>query len=103
MENVKKAGLEGVYVVVPVGVEGLGEWVKKEGKERLGKGDVDSVVTVFCLCSVSQPRRMIMELYEYLKEGGNWIVYEHVVTKEKGFIAWYQGECSMSGKQRGQC
>jgi SAM-dependent methyltransferase len=93
-ERVKQAGLEDIYVLVPVGVEDLGDWVKEEmeGETGLGKGDVDSVVTVFCLCSVSQPEAMIGELYGYLKEGGNWIVFEHVVTKEKGFIAWYQGK-----------
>jgi cyclopropane fatty-acyl-phospholipid synthase-like methyltransferase len=103
-ERVREAGLEGVYVVVPVGVEELGEWVKKEGEGKggLGKGDVDSVVTVFCLCSVSQPKRMIGELCGYLKDGGNWIVFEHVVTKEKGFIAWYQGESSIV-REWGEC
>jgi SAM-dependent methyltransferase len=99
-EKIKDAGLEGVYVVVPVGVEELGSWVEKEGKgmgrKELGKGSVDSVVTVFCLCSVPEPKRMIRELYGYLREGGNWIVHEHVVTKEKGFLAWYQGEYSLT-------
>ena len=94
-ERIKQAGLEDVYIIVPVGVEELEDWVEREGKAELGKGDVDSVVTLFCLCSVSQPKRMIGELYGYLKEGGNWIVFEHVITKEKGPIAWYQGEYSV--------
>ncbi|KAE9378372.1 S-adenosyl-L-methionine-dependent methyltransferase [Stipitochalara longipes BDJ] len=89
-EKIIALGLEDVYTIVPVGVEELGEWVKKEGKGVLGQGDVDSVVTVFCLCSVPQPKRMIGDLYGYLKEGGNWIVYEHVLTKQKGSVAWYQ-------------
>jgi SAM-dependent methyltransferase len=99
-ERIKEAGLEGVYVVVPVGVEDIEAWVEKEGEMLLGKGSVDSVVTVFCLCSVPEPKRMIGELYGYLKEGGNWIVYEHVVTKEKGLVARYQGEFSSSTMSR---
>ena len=94
-ERIKEAGLEGVYVIAPVGVEDLGNW-KGAGKGELGKGEVDSVVTVFCLCSVPQPKRMIGHLYGYLKEGGNWIVYEHVVTREGGLIALYQGEFLLS-------
>lgn len=98
-QNVKKAGLEDIYVIVPVGVEGLAAWVKKEGGD-LGAGDVDSVVTVFCLCSVPEPERMIGELYGYLNEGGIWIVHEHVKTKEKGFIAWYQGKSILSHEKK---
>jgi len=94
-EKIVAAGLEELYIIVPVGVEELGDWIQMEGKGNLGKGSVDSVVTVFCLCSVPQPKRMIVDLYGYLKEGGNWIVYEHVKAKEKGFVAWYQGELSL--------
>ncbi|KAL2071725.1 hypothetical protein VTL71DRAFT_12960 [Oculimacula yallundae] len=71
-ERVKEAGLEGVYEIVGVGVEDLGE--------RVRVGEVDSVVTIQCLCSVPEPKKMIGELYGYLKEGGGWIVYEHVVV-----------------------
>lgn len=35
---------------------------------------------------------MISSLYEYLKPGGQWIVYEHVVTHVGGFVALYQRE-----------
>jgi tRNA A58 N-methylase Trm61 len=78
--------LEDIYVICPVGVEDLGEkWV--------GKGEVDSVVTIQCLCSVPEPKRMIGELYSYLKDGGEWIVYEHVITHVGGFIGAYQGRC----------
>ncbi|KAN0108741.1 S-adenosyl-L-methionine-dependent methyltransferase [Hyaloscypha variabilis] len=92
-EKIAATGLQDIYVIVPVGVEDLEQWAKKEGKGNLGKGSVDSVVTVFCLCSVPQPKRMIKDLYGYLKEGGNWIVYEHVIQKENRFLVWYQGKC----------
>lgn len=84
--RIKEAGLSDIFVIVPVGVEELGEkWV--------GNGSVDSVVTVQCLCSIPQPQEMINALYGYVKEGGQWIVYEHVVTHQGGLIALYQGEC----------
>jgi hypothetical protein len=40
---------------------------------------------------VPAPERLVRELYGYLKPGGVWIVYEHVKTKETGWIEWYQG------------
>ncbi|KAG0645165.1 hypothetical protein D0Z07_9286 [Hyphodiscus hymeniophilus] len=81
--RVKEAGLSDIYEIVPVGVEELGEtWV--------GMGEVDSIVTIQCLCSVPKPKEMINALYGYVKEGGQWIVYEHVVTHHGRFIAAYQ-------------
>ena len=87
--RVKEAGLSDVFVIVPVGVEELGEmWV--------GKGEVDTIVTIQCLCSVPKPREMINAVYGYLREGGRWIVYEHVITHQGGLIAAYQGEWQSS-------
>jgi SAM-dependent methyltransferase len=87
MQNIKENGLEDIYVLVPVGVEDLGEkWVKM--------GEVDTVVTIQCLCSVDEPQKMIRELYGYLKDGGCWIAYEHVKTfpHQGATIKFYQGE-----------
>jgi SAM-dependent methyltransferase len=86
-ERIKRAGLDGKYEIVPVGVEDLGsDWVSKKS--------VDTVITVHCLCSVPEPKRMIRELYEYLKIGGRWIVYEHVVVygHQGSFMRKYQGK-----------
>ena len=84
-ERARQAGLEGKYVIVPVGIEDLGErWVKR--------GEVDSVVTVLCLCSIPRPAFMIGELYRYVKEGGFWILYEHVKVKEGRWVGYYAGE-----------
>lgn len=48
-ERISEAGLEGIYEIVPVGVEGLGEkWVRR--------GEVDAVVTIQ-VCVFSFPRR----------------------------------------------
>jgi SAM-dependent methyltransferase len=87
-KRIKDSGLSDIYVIVPVGIEELGEkWVAQE--------DVDTVVTIQCLCSIPRPQEMIDAISKYLKEGGQWIIYEHVVTKQGGFIGAYQGEwCS---------
>jgi SAM-dependent methyltransferase len=82
-ERIVQAGLQDKYVIVPVGIEDLGEeWVKK--------GSVDSVITVLCLCSIPTPEYMISQLYQYIKKGGIWIIYEHVKTKEGVFMTAYQ-------------
>ncbi|KAH7350733.1 S-adenosyl-L-methionine-dependent methyltransferase [Rhexocercosporidium sp. MPI-PUGE-AT-0058] len=86
-ERIREAGLEGVYEIVPVGVEELGEmWV--------GMGEVDTVVTIQCLCSVPEPKRMIGELYGYLNEGG-WFLKWWQATID---LIWPQflGGCSIT-------
>ncbi len=92
-KRVHEAGLEGIYEIVPVGVEDLGsKWVEQ--------GEADAVVTIQCLCSVPEPRKMIGELYGYLKKGGIWVVYEHVVAfKHQGVLMKkYQGELFCPGE-----
>jgi SAM-dependent methyltransferase len=84
--KVKEAGLDGVYEVVGAGAEELGRLGL-----GIGKGTVDTVVTTQVMCSVPGPERLVTELYGYLKPGGVWIVYEHVKTKETGWVEWYQG------------
>jgi hypothetical protein len=84
--KVKEAGLEGVYEIVGAGAEKLGGLGL-----GIGKGTVDTVVTKQVLCSVPGPESLVRELYGYLKPGGIWIMYEHVKTKEKGWVEWYQG------------
>ncbi|KAH6674245.1 S-adenosyl-L-methionine-dependent methyltransferase [Halenospora varia] len=82
-KRIQEAGLEDKYIILPVGIEDLGtKSVKKES--------VDSVITIHCLCSIPAPRFMINELYGYIKEGGCWIVYEHVKVKEGRWVAPYQ-------------
>lgn len=64
-------GLDGRYEIIGGGVEELGE-------HRIRKGTIDTITTVHVLCSVSSPGKLIRELYEYLRPGGQWLVYEHV-------------------------
>lgn len=83
--RVQEAGLEGVYEILPVGVESL------DGC-GIEKGSVDTIVTVQVLCSVPDPQKILKELYPYLKPGGQWLVYEHVRTKYRdAFVARWQG------------
>ena len=62
----------------------------------LQHGTIDTIVTIQVLCSVDDQDRLIKELYNYLKPGGQWIVYEHVKTSSKGvlgsILARYQGK-----------
>ena len=60
------------------------------------KGSVDTIVTVHVLCCVgSQAEKIIKTLYEYLKPGGQWLVYEHVVSKNIP-VKYWQGMCDVS-------
>lgn len=85
LRAVKAAGLQGKYEVVPVGIEDL-------AKAGIPKGSVDCIATLLCLCSIPEPERNIRELYEYLRPGGQWYVYEHV--KSHGPMRLYQCECA---------
>ncbi|KAK8125599.1 methyltransferase [Apiospora kogelbergensis] len=84
----KEAGLEGVYEIVPVGIEDLDNPAKWGGKVE--KGSVDCIVSILCLCSIPEPRDNIRELYGYLKKGGRWYVYEHVRRDEGWGMRAYQ-------------
>ena len=85
--RVRETGLEGVYEVLPVGIESL-----SRVKPELEEGSVDCVVSVLCLCSIPQPDKAIRELYWLLKPGGRWYMYEHVRVKRSRFIETYQCE-----------
>ncbi|KAJ1326545.1 methyltransferase domain-containing protein [Microdochium nivale] len=87
-EHIVKAGLEGVYEIVPVGIEDLGDGKKWDG--QIDKESVDCIVTVLCLCSIPEPERHIRELYGYLKKGGRWYFYEHVQCSTGWYLKAYQ-------------
>lgn len=60
-----------------------------EGKGIVLKGGVDTVVTVHVLCSVGgHADTVVKELYEYLRPGGQWLVYEHVASKSAPIKSW---------------
>jgi SAM-dependent methyltransferase len=83
-QRVKEVGLEGVYEVVPVGIESINDPTAWDG--RIEPGTVDSIVTILCLCSIPEPEKNIKLLYESLKKGGRWYAYEHVQVEQGGFL-----------------
>lgn len=84
----KSAGLADVYESVAVRAQDLRDVL---GLER---GSVDSVVTVHVLCSVGEEAgEVVRALYEVLKPGGTWVVYEHVRGR-RGVVRGVQGESS---------
>ncbi|KAI0017440.1 methyltransferase domain-containing protein [Xylariomycetidae sp. FL0641] len=82
---IRDAGLEGVYEIAPVGIQDLADPKKWDG--RVAPGSVDAVVSVLCLCSIPDPERNIRALYELLKPGGRWYIYEHVRCGERAGFA----------------
>lgn len=100
-QRIKTAELDQIYVIVPAGAEDLDGKGLYGGEKKSGgwvsRGEVDTVVTVQCLCSVPAPEEMIRGLYGYLKDGGEWIVYEHVIVKRRGLLKLYQGESPRIG------
>lgn len=78
------AGLEGVYEILPVGIEDI-------AKETIvQKGSVDAIVSLLCLCSIPEPEKNIKELHSYLRPGGRWYLYEHVAVKGYWPMQLYQ-------------
>lgn len=89
-QRVKETGLDGVYQVLPVGIEAINE-VSIDGQgNKIQKGSVDCIVSVLCLCSIPEPEKNIAELHSYLRKGGRWYLYEHVRTKAGPFMKLYQ-------------
>lgn len=86
--SIAEAGLQDVYEILPIGIEGL------EATGRVQRESVDCVVSILCLCGVPDPRRTIKELYGYLKPGGKFFVFEHVKcspSRSGRAISVYQG------------
>lgn len=93
-KRVEEIGLTGVYEALPVGIEELGK-IKIDGTDKpIERESVDCIVSVLCLCSIPEPEANIAKLYELLKKGGRWYLYEHVRTKDMLFMRWYQSKNS---------
>ncbi|RGP69431.1 phospholipid methyltransferase [Fusarium longipes] len=94
--RVKEIGLDGVYEVVPVGIESINDPKAWDG--RIEPESVDCIVTILCLCSIPEPDKNIKLLYQSLKKGGRWYAYEHVrIDQNKSFfLRAYQCESIIS-------
>ncbi|KAI1013374.1 hypothetical protein LB503_001628 [Fusarium chuoi] len=84
-QRVKDIGLDGIYEVVPVGIESLNDPEAWDG--RIEPESVDCIVTILCLCSIPEPDKNIKLLYQSLKKGGRWYAYEHVrINENRGVL-----------------
>ena len=80
--SAKKYGLADIYEPVAAYAQDL----EKVGIE---KGSIDTIITVHVLCSVgAQAESVIKALYEYLKPGGQWLVYEHIASEHTPVRIW---------------
>jgi SAM-dependent methyltransferase len=71
-QRAKENGLEGIY-------EPIAAYAQDLESKGIKKGSIDTIITVHVLCSVgSQADSIVKQLYEYLKPGGQWLVFEHV-------------------------
>jgi SAM-dependent methyltransferase len=87
-QRVKEVGLEGMYEVLPMGIEDLNNPTARGA--CIEPGSVDCIVTVQCLCSIPEPEKNIRLLYNYLKKGGRWYVYEHVQAEHGMLVPTFQ-------------
>ncbi|KAH6609568.1 hypothetical protein Trco_002914, partial [Trichoderma cornu-damae] len=88
-KRVKDIGIDDIYQVVPVGIEAVDDPSAWNG--RVEPGSVDCIVGILCLCSIPEPEENIKLLYELLKPGGHWYVYEHVKAWRGGpLLSLYQ-------------
>ena len=77
-EQVKASRLTDVYEIVPCGIEDIVE-LKKHG---IALGSIDTVLSIQVLCSVPDSDDILRRLYALMKPGGQFIVYEHVKSKD---------------------
>lgn len=88
-KRVDEVGLSGVYKVAPVGIESVTDPSAWYG--IIERGSVDCIVSIRCMCSIPAPEKNMQLLYELLKPGGSWYVFEHVrATRGAPFVPLYQ-------------
>lgn len=95
MSTIKKAKLDDIYTIVPVGAEDTEQFCKY----GLSPKSVDTILSVQVLCSVPDPQSTVRHLYSYLKPGGQMLVYEHVKSKDS-VSAFVQCRVFSSSKMR---
>ncbi|KAM0809580.1 putative Methyltransferase type 11 domain-containing protein [Seiridium cardinale] len=83
-QRVKGVGLADIYEVLPVGIESLINPGASVG--CIPPESVDCIAGALCLCSIPDADRIIRHLYDLLKPGGQWYVYEHVKASRGGFL-----------------
>ncbi len=90
-KRVDELGLNGIYEVVPVGIEQVTDPTAWDGE--IPEGSLDCIVSICCLCSIPDQEKNIQYLYKLLKPGGRWYIHEHVKATRGGFLlGLYQGK-----------
>ena len=90
-KRVEEVGLGDVYEVAPVGIESVTDASAWDG--TIQRASVDCIVSIRCMCSIPAPEKNMKLLYELLKPGGSWYVFEHVkATRGAPFVPLYQGK-----------
>ena len=77
-EKAKSSGLSDIYEIIPCGVENTAELERHGVSTR----SIDTVLSVQALCSVPRADRVLRRLHALMKPGGQFIVYEHVKSKD---------------------
>ena len=76
--KIRECGLESIYEIVPCGVEDV-TGLKRHG---ISASSIDTVLSIQVLCSVPDPNEILRRLYVLLKPGGQFVVYEHVKSRD---------------------
>lgn len=84
-EKVKEVGLGDIYEVIPVGIESLSDPSAWSGT-TIEPGSIDCIVSILCLCSIPDQEKNVKALYDLLKPGGRWYVFEHVKADRGGIL-----------------
>ncbi|TQV95012.1 Methyltransferase type 11 [Cordyceps javanica] len=83
-KRVTETGLDGIYQVVPVGIEQVTDPTAWDGE--IPEGSLDCIVCICCLCSIPDQEKNIQYLYKLLKPGGRWYIHEHVKVTRGGIL-----------------
>lgn len=83
-KRVDEFGLDGIYEVVPVGIEQVTDPTAWDGE--IPEGSLDCIVCICCLCSIPDQEKNIQYLYKLLKPGGRWYIHEHVQATRGGIL-----------------
>ena len=88
--RVQELGMGNIYEVLPMRIESLSD-SEACGRTAIEPESIDSIVTVLCLCSISDQESNIKALYKLLKPGGRWYVYERVRIGQSGVSGYLLG------------
>jgi len=77
--NLKRAGFDDIAVIIPCGAQET-SILDANG---LHPSTIDTICTIKVLCSVPNQASVCHSLYSFLKPGGTWLVFEHVIAEPK--------------------